>query len=217
MEQSGSSDNPDQNQASEEHSDCRIEKFIDQLKPTKTCDQLKNYFYSENQYNLPVFVKSFTELLKSFSSWTNLMGAYFHDDVKVATSARSEAYFSSLKKERRKISEKPLRIDKFLVWHCQVINDGIKLAHAHHQLEKLASKTSRKPRVSEGRMPPLVPVENWRNKVRMKDNGIDFDDGDVDEVLDSVNQNNDKTGRETELSDWVCVNNETNKNGVGVR
>lgn len=143
--------------------------YIENLKRISLLDfsQFNNsdFDLKNNDYYLPAFIELLSKLCLEFPAWTNVMQNYFESPHDVATSARSEAYFSDVKgsllEERRR-----QRVDKILIKHCRQINIDIKLGTAAYNRLKDSKKIpSTKIFKLKDNNEHIEAIENWRGKV----------------------------------------------------
>lgn len=146
-----------------------INLFIKSLQPVslkyyKDKDLESNFEFSKNDFYVPKFKESFNLLLLEFPCWTNLMNKFFQSNLDVASSARSEAMFAQVKSYLRDISQQTVRMDKFLVHHCRMINADLKLAFACVQDLMIQQPKKRLKANHMESIEHLYQIENWRNK-----------------------------------------------------
>lgn len=113
-----------------------IETYINKIK-LKVDDRIESYksdsvdddFGITNDFYLPEFINRFCVLSKDFICWSNVMLKHFNNSTKVSTSSRIEALFKQTKCSI--LEDKiPIRVDKFLIQHCNEIDNAVKLARA---------------------------------------------------------------------------------------
>lgn len=117
--------------------------FIQELKQTKSreASSLDYLQYPVNDLRSKEFEESFSLLLRNLAAWTNLKWNYFDAVEEVPTSCIVETNFSEIKTSLKEISKKPMRMDKFLTWHCDFIDKCMLEAYAiYNSLKSSAPK-----------------------------------------------------------------------------
>lgn len=103
---------------------------------------------------------------RTFPAWSNVMRPYFDAVEQVPTSARCEANFNEDKSSLKEICLRPMRMDKFLTWHCGMIADIMKEAFALFELLKHEAPRLPARKLVKKDFEYLQFYENWRNKGR---------------------------------------------------
>lgn len=94
------------------------------------------------------------------------MRQFFDAVEEVPTSARCEANFNEIKSSLREICLRPMRMDKFVTWHCGMIAEIMKEAFALFELLKSTAPQLSKRKLAKKDFEYLQFYENWRNKGR---------------------------------------------------
>lgn len=145
-------------------------EFINDLKldcqPQRSPSSFDRFQYPRNESASSAFVASFSLLLRSFASWSNVMRSHFDAVEEVPTSARCEANFNEIKSSLREICLRPMRVDKFLTWHCCMIADIMKEAFAVFELLKDTAPRLPRRKLIRKDFEYLQAYENWKNRGR---------------------------------------------------
>lgn len=175
-------DNSECEDSSDKHT--FIYKFIENIKESALSNNASNsqidFETQNNIYHLPDYSNSLTALCREFPCWTNVMNEHFKNPHIVASSARSEGYFSGFKDDQLE-NGIPVKSDKLLIKTCRTIEKDIILSRAAvNDVINKSKSTFTKKCNEKDKKDHLLVAERWKHKFTIIESEQSSDESEIE-------------------------------------